>query len=80
MKVKLKMLEEFLKEYISKIYKDFGSVFLQFNKNFLSLNRDKDQEIVLEPGQTLFLCLLYNLSKFSVNTLMKTLPMDLFVF
>ncbi len=38
MKVKLKMLEEFLKEHISKIYKDFGSVFLQFNKNFLSLH------------------------------------------
>ncbi len=83
--MQFEMSKESLKEcIILKAYKNLGSFFLESNSNFLSSHVDKIHVIELELRKTLFLVhftvFSSTSSRFSLNTLMKTLLMNLFDF
>ncbi len=70
MQVQLEMLDESLEEpTIPKAYRNLADNFSPFNANSLPPHRDEDHAIELEPGKTLLLGPLYNLSEYQLKTL-----------
>lgn len=72
MQVKLKLSDELLKDLIiSKVYRNWESVFSQFIANSLPPYQNKDHAIELEPEKTSFLSLIYNLFQRQLKTIRK---------
>ncbi len=72
MQVKLKLSDELLKDLIiSKVYRNWESVFSQLSANSLPPYQNKDHAIELEPEKTSFLSLIYNLFQRQLKTIRK---------